>query len=309
MKLVQKLLIRLISMENIDKLKSNVSGEPKYKLRNGDLFVSPEGIHFLNYLDPVGEIPTAISESKLTNEQMSYIENALQSNDERFENQVNIVKNWLELNASKFLDIGCGGGLFLSKVKNLGGNVVGVELNDSRAKYARNIHGLEILKQPIESPFWSENYNKYFDAITIWDVIEHVNYPLSTLQSANKVLKKDGLIFIDTPCRDSFYHRFGELSYKVTKGAFPTFLNTLYSNHLFGHKQIFSTLEMKSLLEYVGFEVLLVKKFHELTFPYSHYLNRMLKYNFLVKLALPFVSISLFVFPVKNKMLAIARKK
>ncbi len=296
-------------MENIDKLKSNVSGKPKYKLRNGDLFISPGGIHFLNYLDPVGEMPTEINEAKLTDEDVKYIENSLHSNYERFENQVNIVKDHLELNRSKFLDIGCGGGLFLSKVKNLGGDVVGIELNDDRVKYARDVYGLEVLKQPIESSFWFENYNEYFDAITIWDVIEHVNYPLSTLRSAKKVLNKNGLIFIDTPCRDSFYHKFGELSYKVTNGAFPTFLNTLYSNQLFGHKQIFSTLEMKSLLEDAGFEVLLVKKFHELSFPYSFYLMKMLKYDLLVKLALPLVKAFLFVFPIKNKMLAIARKK
>jgi 2-polyprenyl-6-hydroxyphenyl methylase/3-demethylubiquinone-9 3-methyltransferase len=296
-------------VENIDELKSNVSGEPKYKLRNGDLFVSPEGIHFLEHLDPVGEMSTEVDETKLTDEVVSYIENALQSNEGRFQNQVNIVKDYLELNLSKFLDIGCGGGLFLSKVKNLGSDVVGIELNEHRVKYARDIYELEVIKQPIESPFWFENYNEYFDALTIWDVIEHVNYPLSTLQSAKKVLKKNGLIFIDTPCRDSFYHRFGELSYNVTNGVFPTFLNTLYSNQLFGHKQIFSTLEMKSLLEEVGFEVLLVKKFHELSFPYSFYLKKMLMYDLLVKLALPLVKTFLFVFPVKNKMLIIARKK
>ncbi|MBT3633005.1 MAG: class I SAM-dependent methyltransferase [Candidatus Marinimicrobia bacterium] len=296
-------------MESIDELKSNISGEPKYKLRNGDLFVSPGGIHFLDYLDPVGEISTEIDAAKLTDEESCYIEKALQSNDERFENQVNIVKSHLQQSISKVIDIGCGGGLFLSKFKNLGSEVVGVELNDSRAQYAKTIHGLEIHKRPIESSFWPENYSEYFDAVTIWDVIEHVNYPLATLRSATKVLKKNGLIFIDTPCRDSFYHRFGELSYKISNGAFPTFLNTMYSSHLFGHKQIFSTIEMKSLLESAGLEVVLVKKFHELSFPHSYYLKMMLKSDLLVKLALPLVKIFLFVFPVKNKMLAIARKK
>jgi len=124
-----------------------------------------------------------------------------------------------------------------------------------------------------------------------------------------KLLKKGGVLFIDTPCRDSFYHRFGEFSYKVSNGKFPTFLNTMYSSHLFGHKQIFSTSEMKSLLEDVDLEVVLVEKFHELSFPYSYYLKKILKFNFLVKLVLPFVQLFLFVFPIKNKMLAIAKKK
>jgi 2-polyprenyl-6-hydroxyphenyl methylase/3-demethylubiquinone-9 3-methyltransferase len=214
----------------------------------------------------------------------------------------------LEDNRVNLLDIGCGGGLFLSKIKKLGVKVVGIELSDSRAEYAKTTHNLEIHKRPIESSFWEENYNEYFNVITIWDVIEHVNFPLLTLKSTMKVLKKDGLLFIDTPCRDSFYHRFGELSYRLTKGKFPTFLNTMYSSKPFAHKQIFSTEEMKLLLEDIGFKIVLIKKIHELSFPYSYYLKKMLKLDFLVKIAEPLVKILLFLFPIKNKMLVVAKK-
>lgn len=296
-------------MENIDELKTNICGKPRYRLRNGNLFVSAGGFHFLDYLDPTADISPEVDPSQLTAEEKSYIEKALQSNGERFNHQIDIVKKYLPVCRSRFLDVGCGGGLFLSKIKQLGGIAVGAELSDSRAHYAQTVHDLEVHKRPIESALWPQHYKQFFDAVTLWDVIEHVNYPRSTLSSAAGFLKAGGLIFIDTPCRDSFYHRFGELTYKISNGAFPTFLNTLYSSHRFGHKQIFSTTEMRALLEDCGFEVIALSKFHELSFPYRYYLKKMLKSELLATAVLPLVKLFLLLFPVRNKMLVIARKK
>ena len=185
---------------------------------------------------------------------------------------------------------------------------MGIELSDSRAHYARTRHDLPIDKHPIESNFWQNGYAQHFDAVTLWDVIEHVNYPQQTLQSAVKVLKPGGLLLIDTPCRDSFYHRLGELTYKLTGGRFPTFLNAMYSAHLFGHKQIFSTSEMKKLFESVGLQVIELRKFHELSFPYEFYLKKLFKSQLLVNLLLPAVHVFFKIFKIQNKMLVIGRK-
>src|SRR6185369_5526738 len=154
---------------------------------------------------------------------------------------------------------------------------------------ARTKHQLEIDKHPIESDHWQKGFADHFDAITLWDVIEHVNYPQQTLQSAANVLKLGGLLLIDTPCRDSFYHRFGEFTYKLTHGKYPTFLNAMYSSHRFGHKQIFSTNEMRLLFESAGLAVIDLHKFHELSFPYEFYLRKLFKAPLLVNLLLPFV--------------------
>ncbi len=108
-------------------------------------------------------------------------------------------------------------------------------------------------------------------------MIEHVNYPFQTLQCAANVLKQGGFLLIDTPCRDSFYHHFGEFTYRLTGGRSPTFLNAMYSSHLFGHKQIFSTGEMKQLFEEAGLQVIDLHKFHELSFPYDFYLKKLLQ--------------------------------
>jgi len=128
------------------------------------------------------------------------------------------------------------------------------------------------------------------------------------LQSAANVLKQGGFLLIDTPCRDSFYHQFGAFTYEITGGKLPTFLNAMYSSHRFGHKQIFSTIEMKNLFESVGPEVLDLHKFHELSFPYEFYLKKLFKSEAIVRLLLPVVRVFFKIFKIQNKMLVVGRK-
>lgn len=296
--------------ENIDALKEH-PGEGarlRYRLKNANVYVSQGGYHFTDYLDPVEEISPQIDTSQLTESESSYIETQLQANAQRFNHQVEVLKKHLSLKKAKVLDIGCGGGLFLSLLKQEGAHVAGIELSDSRAQYAATKHSLEIHKHPIESDFWQKGYVNYFDAVTLWDVIEHVNYPLQTLQCAAHVLKKGGLLVIDTPARDSFYHQVGGITYRLSGGRFPTFLNAMYSSHLFGHKQIFSTAEMKDIITSSGLEVVEMQKFHELSFPYDFYLKKLLRSEALVKVSLPAVKAFFGLFKIRNKMLVVGRK-
>jgi SAM-dependent methyltransferase len=299
-----------MNKQSIDALKTHPAGggQLTYRLKNANVYVSKEGYHFTNYLDPLEEIAPEIDPAQLTAEESAYIETQLQANSQRFTDQIRILKQHISLRDAKVLDIGCGGGLFLSLLRHEGANVVGIELSDSRAQYAKTKHNLEIHKHPIESDFWQKRYAGHFDAVTLWDVIEHVNYPFQTLLSASAVLKEGGLLLIDTPCRDSLYHQVGEMTYRLSGGRFPTFLNAMYSSHLFGHKQIFSTLEMRSLLESVGLEVIELHKFHELSFPYDFYLKKLLRSEMLVKLLLPLVKAFFRLVKIRNKMLVIGRK-
>ena len=296
--------------ENIDTLKRSRASlaQLRYRLKNANVYVSREGYHFTDYLDPVHEISPAIDGSRLTSQESAYIETQLQANSQRFRHQVDVLKKYLSIQNVKVLDIGCGGGLFLSLLKLEGADAVGIELSDSRAYYAASKHKLGIQKHPIESDFWQKGYKGQFDAVTLWDVIEHVNYPLQTLQSAVNVLRSGGWLLIDTPCRDSLYHQTGELTYRLSRGRFPTFLNAMYSSHAFGHKQIFSTGEMKELFKSCGLEIVQLQKFHELSFPYEFYLRKLLRSEALVKLSLPLVKAFFRLFKIRNKMLVIGRK-
>ena len=143
----------------------------------------------------------------------------------------------------------------------------------------------------------------------MWDVIEHVNFPLKTILCSCRVLVNGGFLMLDTPCRDSFFHKFGEFTYKFSKGKFPTFLNIMYSSHLYGHKQIFSKKEICNILSSSGMEILEIKQFHELSFPIEFYIKKLIPNKILCKLVISISPIFLKLLPIKNKMIVVARKK
>ena len=76
----------LMDKENIDALKQRPIKDARltYKLRNADVYVSADGFHFIDYLDPVEAIPSEIDASQLTEETAAYIETQLQANAKKF---------------------------------------------------------------------------------------------------------------------------------------------------------------------------------------------------------------------------------
>jgi 2-polyprenyl-3-methyl-5-hydroxy-6-metoxy-1,4-benzoquinol methylase len=94
------------------------------------------------------------------------------------------------------LDIGCGNGWFLETVKNHY-NSHGLELNVSMARFT---------SQQLFIPIF-ENYNKikknFYDIITLFDVIEHVEKPFNYIKYIGRFLKKNGIILIFTPNKRS----------------------------------------------------------------------------------------------------------
>lgn len=291
----------------IDEAKVRHQGDPDYLLSNATVYRSDEGFTFSKYLDTETDSqPLSEAEREALS---AYLETQLHHNKGRFQWQVDLLQEMLEPQGKKVLDIGSGGGAFLSVAKAAGFGVEGLELDLNRAEYARAKCGCDIHTVPVADETFLADHAAAYDAVTLWDVIEHVNFPFQTLESIRHILKQDGFLLIDTPAKDTFYHRFGELTYKLTFGKFPTFLNIMYSEHPFGHKQIFSTLEMQQMLDQAGFEVVHIKKIHELSFPNRYYLKKLLKNDLLVRLVDPMVTLFLNIFKVKNKMVVVARKK
>ncbi|MCA9119934.1 MAG: methyltransferase domain-containing protein [Planctomycetaceae bacterium] len=297
--------------ENIDDCKRTVAtdGRVKYRLKNATVYVSPTGYHFTDFLDDTDELNTEIDIDALDDETTRYIESSLQSNKERFDRQAKLADKYVDLNGAKALDVGCGGGKFLSLLARQGADVTGIELSDSRAQYCRQTHGFAVHKTPIENQQWQKQHRASFDLVTLWDVIEHVNFPQQTLTAAANLLRPGGWLMIDTPCRDSFYYRAGRATYALTGGRYPTFLNIMYSNHPFGHKQIFSTGELTRLFGQVELEHINAHKLHEHSFPLEFYLEKLIPSKLGVRVATPVVQCLSFLLRVKNKVIVVGQKK
>ena len=100
------------------------------------------------------------------------------------------------------LDVGCGSGHFLKVAESYGYSVHGVELNPEMAQ-----HAVTELKLPNVrcGTLFEANYPcAYFDVVTLWDVLEHLEQPSQFLKTIGEVLKPGGWIFAYTENFESF---------------------------------------------------------------------------------------------------------
>lgn len=292
---------------NICKLCKCKKAYIKYSINRFNIYECPDcGFKYIDHLDCY--VSKKERYSILTSEKKHYIESQLQYNIERLDRNVKLLLRYFDVRKKKILDVGCGGGVFLSKIREVGAEVYGIELDDARAQYCLETHNLNVEKIPIEHEYWQNNYYETFDAITFWDVIEHVNFPVETLKSASRLLKPGGILLLDTPRREAFFHQFGEFTYKVSKGKYPTFLKNLYSDHEYGHKQIFSKQDIQKCLNKASLKLIEINKIHELTFPPKFYLRRLFESENIINILSSIASLSFKIINIKNKMIVVGKK-
>ena len=124
------------------------------------------------------------------------------------------------LNNKDILDFGCGWGGFLKNIQNFK-TLYGVELRKECINYiSKNIKRINI----------SDNVNyfqKKFDVITMFHVLEHIPYQIETLKILKSKLKNKGKIIIEIPHAEDFLVLQDELK------EFKNF--TFWSEHLILH--------------------------------------------------------------------------
>lgn len=145
----------------------------------------------------------------------------------------------------KLLDIGCGDGEFLMKMRALGFDVAGMEFSDSGAQVAGQKLGMEIFHGDMES----KKLEKLapFDVITLWHVLEHTPNPREVLNSARNLIADDGILAIGLPNAESVQSRL--------------FRNNWFHLDIPRHIVHFTLESINGLLEEEGFEVVEVKNF------------------------------------------------
>lgn len=96
------------------------------------------------------------------------------------------------------LDIGCSSGVFLDVAKKRAWQTHGVELNEKEFEFAKK-KGHHVHNALLETL----DLKTTFDAITMWDVFEHIKDGEFYLSMMSKLLKKNGVIFLQIPSSDS----------------------------------------------------------------------------------------------------------
>ena len=147
---------------------------------------------------------------------------------------------------SKILDMGCGPGYFLDLMKERGyTDLTGVTLSPEDIKTCEE-KGHTIKQYDLSFLPQAEGYyDESVDFIFLRHALEHSPYPIFTLMEYNRVLKQNGLIYIEVPAPDC------DRKYEY------------YPNHysIMGHNQL------AALLVRTGFDI---KDFKKLDFTVQH---------------------------------------
>jgi SAM-dependent methyltransferase len=104
----------------------------------------------------------------------------------------------------RLLDVGCATGVFLDGMRRLGWSVQGVEPSAYAAGYARRRFGLDVYEGLLEDAALPA---ASFDAITMWDVLEHVHEPRPVLAELARLLRPGGVLVLSLPNPDSLEAR------------------------------------------------------------------------------------------------------
>lgn len=144
--------------------------------------------------------------------------------------RVNSIK---DLKNASVLDIGCGFGSLARILADHGAQVAAVEIDRNKLEKAKEfLSGKNIKLIQIENeilPFG----NKIFDVVFLFDVIEHVPNPKTTINEVYRVLKPGGLLYVEfTP----YYSITGHHLYDYAKWPIHILPRHMIKKIVFGKK-------------------------------------------------------------------------
>ena len=240
------------------KLCGEPAAEPTYDLSDSIIYVCRNcDFHFLNHLDSTPEKTSNTIQLNTTNRK--YLQLRTDENSSLHMNRLEFIQRHINLPGTTALDIGAGLGQFQILLNTQGAESHGIEPSTIRREYTLEQSGIELRDELVGDDYWQTTFTQFFDLITLWDVIEHVNFPRETIESACKLLKPGGILFLDTPSRSSLSYQLSQKFYRYIPGKISLFLPSFYSTVPYGHKQIFTPKQLFTLFESCGLEIVYSK--------------------------------------------------
>lgn len=136
----------------------------------------------------------------------------------------------------KVLEVGASTGLFLSLMKDMGWEVLGIEPSGKSSAVAIK-RDIPMLNTTFEL---ANLKSESFDVIIFNHVLEHMEDPLSALKKTKKILKNEGIVFVDVP-------NFASLSARVKKTSWKYILPKEHRWH-FTPTSLFLILQKSKLI-------------------------------------------------------------
>ena len=197
--------------------------------------------------------------------------------------------------SGRLLELGSACGFFLKTARDSGFEVTGIEPSDWARKYAEDNFGLSLLEYPIQRQRFPD---EYFDAVCLFDVLEHLDNPRETFIEIARVTRSGGILYLSTPHAQSWLAR-----------LLGRYWWGLQEAHLF----YFSHQTMARILSVTGFEMLEVRPFSR-EFTLTYWRSKFKRYSgLLYKLLTPIAWGPVGQFKLRislpDQMLVVARKR
>jgi 2-polyprenyl-3-methyl-5-hydroxy-6-metoxy-1,4-benzoquinol methylase len=94
------------------------------------------------------------------------------------------------------LDVGCGSGAYLARMRALGWDVLGIDRSARTAEQARRRFGVSVVVGTIPT---AELPTDKFDLVTAWQVLEHLDRPRQALSFIREALRPRGRFLLTVP--------------------------------------------------------------------------------------------------------------
>jgi 2-polyprenyl-3-methyl-5-hydroxy-6-metoxy-1,4-benzoquinol methylase len=101
--------------------------------------------------------------------------------------------------APRYLDVGCSTGFVVEAARDKGWEAIGIDLNPSAIEFGRS-RGLDLRTVALEDAGFAPGS---FDAVSLFDVLEHLLDPRRTLRACAELLAPGGILFLYVPNFDS----------------------------------------------------------------------------------------------------------
>lgn len=209
----KKLIKNKLNQENRSCQICNSKSKKLLFNKNGYDHVICKNCEFV-YVDPILKKNVQLKALKKENSYINVMKNKINIKLDNLRFQYGLQKLNVKKKNKTILDFGTGYGLFLENAKKKGWACYANEVNEDCINHLR--------KRNIKI---DNNFKKnFYDAITLWLVLEHVPYPNKLLRKIYKSLKRGGKLLINVPNINS-------LSALLLKDKCTMFSGSQHVNH------------------------------------------------------------------------------